>query len=57
VLGEGAGLRVRREEAARFDDAVLPFVAVELEGDERRYLDDWLDLSEIRLTLGRLELL
>ena len=36
---------------------MLPFVAVELQGDERRYLHDGFDLREVMLGLGRLELL
>ncbi len=57
VLGEGAEVGVGGEEAAGFDDAVLPFVAVEIEGDERGDLHDGLDLREVVLGLGGLELL
>ena len=56
MFGEGTDLWVGGEEAAGFDDAVLPVVAVELEGDEWRYLDDWLDLGEVLLGLGGLKL-
>ena len=57
VLGEGAKFGVGGEETAGFDDALLPFVAVEIEADERSDLHDGLDLREIRLGLGGLELL
>ena len=56
VLGEGAQVGVGGEEAAGVNDTALPFVAVEIESDERRYLHDGLDLREVRLGLGGLEL-
>ncbi len=57
VNGERAQVRVGGEEAAGFNDTPLPLVAVEIESDQRSDLHDRLDLREIRLGLGRLELL
>ena len=57
MLGEGAEIRVRGEEATGLDDPPLPLVAVEIESNRRRHLHDRFDLREIRLGLGRLELL
>ena len=52
VCGEGLDLGVGGVEAAGFDDALLPLVAVEVESDERADVRDGLGCGEVLLGRG-----